>query len=80
MLLIIAIVLIICLPISILWVRGIDNMQKNHPDYKGLDLFDELDKEIDSKFNDIAKHAAAGRDGWDTFEWDDNSTHTEQNF
>jgi hypothetical protein len=26
--------------ISILWVRGIDNMKQN-PDYKGYDLFDE---------------------------------------
>ena len=23
------------------WVKGIDYMQKNHPDYKGEDLFDE---------------------------------------
>ena len=23
------------------WVRGIDYMQKNHPDYKGEDLFNE---------------------------------------
>ena len=23
------------------WVRGIDNMKDNHPDYKGEDLFDE---------------------------------------
>ncbi len=80
MLLIIAIVFIIVLPISILWVRGIDHMQKNHPDYKGLDLFDELDEEIDSEFNEIAKYAAAGRDGWDTIDWDDNKVHTEQHF
>ena len=31
--------------ISVLWVRGIDYMQENHPDYKGLDLFDEDDKD-----------------------------------
>ena len=30
--------------ISILWVRGIDNMKNNHPKYKGEDLFDEDDK------------------------------------
>jgi hypothetical protein len=33
--------------ISYFWVRGIDHMQKNHPDYKGDDLFgvfDENDK------------------------------------
>ena len=27
-----------------LWAGGIDYMQQNHPDYKGLDLFDEEDK------------------------------------
>jgi hypothetical protein len=26
---------------GILWVNGIDYMDKNHPDYKGEDLFDE---------------------------------------
>ena len=26
------------------WVRGIDYMKENHPDYKGEDLFDEEDK------------------------------------
>jgi hypothetical protein len=31
--------------IAIIWVNGIDYMQKNHPDYKGLDLFDEEDKD-----------------------------------
>ena len=31
--------------IAIIWVRGIDYMQTNHPDYKGLDLFDEEDKD-----------------------------------
>ena len=29
--------------ISILWVRGIDNMKQN-PNYKGYDLFDEDDE------------------------------------
>jgi hypothetical protein len=28
--------------ISWSWVRGIDYMQKNHPDYKGEDLFGEF--------------------------------------
>jgi len=32
------ITLIIVIPIAILWVRGIDNMKKNHPDYKGEDF------------------------------------------
>jgi hypothetical protein len=33
--------------ISFLWVRGIDYMHKNHPDYKGYDLFDEDEDEKD---------------------------------
>ena len=28
--------------ISYLWVRGIDYMKENHPDYKGDDLFGEF--------------------------------------
>lgn len=35
------IIFLIVFAISIIWVRGIDYMQTNHPDYKGLDLFDE---------------------------------------
>ena len=27
--------------VAILMVRGLDDMGKNHPDYKGKDLFDE---------------------------------------
>ena len=30
--------------ISYLWVRGIDYMHKNHPDYKGDDLFGDFDE------------------------------------
>lgn len=41
-------ILLCMLPIVVLlaigWVRGIDYMQENHPDYKGEDLFNE-DKE-----------------------------------
>ena len=37
--------LLIPIVISILWVRGIDYMHKNHPDYKGEDLFDEDEKD-----------------------------------
>ena len=33
----------ITLVIVILWVRGIDHMHKNYPDYKGKDLFNEED-------------------------------------
>ena len=34
--------------ISYLWVRGIDNMKKNHPDYKGEDFlnWDDEDKDF----------------------------------
>ena len=28
-------------PVIVLWVIGIDYMKKNHPDYKGDDLFGE---------------------------------------
>lgn len=37
----IGIIYLITLIIAILWVYGIDYMHKNHPDYKGEDLFDE---------------------------------------
>ena len=36
-----ALILIVSAIISFFWVRGIDHMHKNHPDYKGEDLFDE---------------------------------------
>jgi hypothetical protein len=50
---------IICIsisPIVYLWVKGIDYMHKNHPNYKGEDLFGE--SEIDTT-------KIAGRDSWD---------------
>ena len=31
--------------IIILWVEGIDYMNKNHPDYKGDDFFNKEEKE-----------------------------------
>ena len=37
------IILVIFAPICWLWVRGLDDMQKNHPDYKGNDLFGETE-------------------------------------
>jgi hypothetical protein len=49
--------------IAWVWVRGIDNMQKNHPDYKGEDF-------LNWENDDVTK--TAGRDGWD-----DNLVHTE---
>lgn len=47
------------------WVRGIDNMKKNHPDYKGEDFLNWDNDAINT----------AGRDGWD-----DNIVHTEAEF
>lgn len=38
---VISIILIISAIISVLWVRGIDHMKNNHPDYDGKDLFNE---------------------------------------
>jgi len=32
---VIIIIVLVVVPVAILWVRGIDYMQKNHPDYKG---------------------------------------------
>jgi hypothetical protein len=63
-LVVILIVLCISSIISFFWVRGIDYMHKNHPDYKGEDLFGNMD--IDK---------TAGRDGWD-----DNLVHSEGDF
>ena len=43
---------------SIMLVKGIDYMQKNHPDYKGYDLFDEEgeeDKPLDEDEKDDIK-------------------------
>ena len=33
--------------VSIVWVYLIDNMKKNHSDYKGLDFLDEYESEHD---------------------------------
>ena len=35
------VILLIVIPLAIFWASGIDYMNKNHPDYKGEDLFDE---------------------------------------
>jgi hypothetical protein len=37
----ILICIIFAIIISILWVRGIDNMKKKYPDYKGKDFLNE---------------------------------------
>ena len=52
--------------ISWLWVRGIDYMKENHPDYKGKDFFD---------LGEIDVTKTAGRDYWD-----DNAVHAEGDF
>jgi len=51
------------------WVKGIDYMMENHPDYKGEDFLD------DDLFADSDVTKTAGRDGWD-----DNTVHTEGDF
>lgn len=40
------IIFIIVAPISYLWVRGFDYMQKNHPDYKGEDFLNWGEEDI----------------------------------
>jgi hypothetical protein len=52
------------------YVRGIDYMQENHPDYKGEDFLDWGDDEFVTK--------TAGRDLWD--EYDEHTTHYEGDF
>jgi hypothetical protein len=49
------------------WVRGIDYMKENHPDYKGEDFLDCGEEDCVTKM--------AGRDGWD-----DSSIHSEGDF
>ena len=51
-------VLLTPIVISLMWVKGIDYMQKNHPDYKGYDLFDEgeEDKPLDEDEIDDIKN------------------------
>ena len=52
-------VLLTPIVISLMWVKGIDYMQKNHPDYKGYDLFDEEgeeDKPLDEDEKDDIKN------------------------
>ena len=44
MLVIISIICILALIISFFWIRGIDYMNENYPDYKGEDFFNEEDK------------------------------------
>ncbi len=45
----ILITIIIVAPISYFWVKGIDYMQKNHPDYKGEDFLNWGDEDDNKK-------------------------------
>ena len=63
--LIIFIVLSVIL-LSWAWVKGIDHMKENHPDYKGEDFLNWGNEETKKKSEPI--------------EWDDNATHTEDKF
>lgn len=45
MLLVFVIMFVVVAFISWRWVEGIDYMQKNHPDYKGDDLFGKFDED-----------------------------------
>ncbi len=39
------VILLVVTLIAIFWVSGIDYMNKNYPDYKGEDLFDDEEKD-----------------------------------
>lgn len=41
--------------IAFFWVRGIDNMQKHHPDYKGEDFLNWNGEDIDDEFSRQSK-------------------------
>ena len=70
--LVLFIVLLVTGLISWRWVKGIDYMKENHPDYKGEDFLDWGKTEEDWQKADEHVTKAAGRDGWD-----DNLVHTE---
>lgn len=47
--------------ISFFWVRGISNMKKNHPDYKGEDFLNWDNKEKkDNNWDDNKIHTEGG--------------------
>lgn len=35
---------VLCLLIALVWVKGIEHMEKNHRDYDGADFLDENEK------------------------------------
>ena len=45
------VIFISLLPIVVLWVRGLDYMHKNHPDYKGNDLFGDFSDDEDNQYD-----------------------------
>lgn len=47
--------ILVVLPIAILWVKGIDYMKDNHPDYKGEDFLNN-DKKVSSEWEDEPAH------------------------
>lgn len=59
------IIIFITAIVAFYWIKGIDYMQKNHPNYKADDFLNWED--------DTHQRAAAGRDGWDE-EWFPNET------
>jgi len=66
----ILITLVVVIPISWLWVKGIDTMKKKYPNYKGKDFlnWDNKNDEWDKTRN------TGGRDDWDKI------SHTEGDF
>ena len=44
MLVVIIVLSVLLMLLSYVWVKGIDNMNENYPDYKGEDFFNEEDK------------------------------------
>jgi hypothetical protein len=56
----IIIVSVVSIAVGILWVNGINYMHKNHPDYKGEDLFDE-DKKDEKETKQRRKTKASNR-------------------
>ena len=67
----IGIILLIVSIVTIFWVRGIDYMHENHPDYKADDFLNWGD--------DAHQRAGAGRDGWDIIDVDDDEWYPDSN-
>lgn len=51
----IGISLVLAAIIAFFWVRGIDNMKKNYPDYKGEDFLNWNNEDIDDEFSRQSK-------------------------